>query len=888
MKIKNLFLTICFLAITVSGFAQVQKVTNLDVSKTLLLPRVDPASVASPVNGMIIYDTTSNCIKGYENGAWSTCYNPAAAAAEASNAALAEILEDSNSTGGANNGNGTPVTVAQLNAITGITNVDPANEAAYQAAINAATGLSNPPTATEVQAVLDAVNAAAANDAALAEVLEDSNSTGGANNGNGTPVTAAQLAAITGITGVDPANEAAYQAAINAATGLSNPPTATEIQAILNDVNTAAAASNAALAEVLEDSASTGGANNGNGTPVTATQLAAIDGVTGVDPANEAAYQAAINAETGFSNPPTATEIQAVLDAVNAAETASNANLAEVLEDSASTGGANDANSTPVTATQLAAITGITGVDPANEAAYQAAINAEAGFSNPPTVTEVQAVLDAVNAAATASTAALAEVLEDSASTGGANDANSTPVTATQLAAIDGITGVDPANEAAYQAAINAEAGFSNPPTVAEVQAVLDAVNAAASCPDASTNAVITGAPTGTVCGGSPISLSVYAGADTYAWTATNGATFDDATSATPVLTLPSADVNVTVNVAVTKTGCTTANATPVVIDVDAAPSVAITGKTCLDVEQTDYDPTNDPLADRVADPDNFTNLAYSVGTSTGAATFAWAWLSNPGNNGTINSGASTHTADVSFNKTTAAVGTYVLQITMTGFTCGTIVRTISIDVRDASCYCPTAVVEVTGAGGKIWMDRNLGAKQAATASNDFNAYGCLFQWGRKNDGHADIDWTSATAGTPVNGNVTGQVATDNVGHTDFIRGSSDWRNPKNDALWQGTAGTNNPCPSGYRLPTDAEWNTEAASWSTANMAGALNSNLKLPAAGNRNNSNATLYNQSSYGLYWSSNVDSANARRRSFNSSSTGSDNSSRANGFSVRCIKD
>ena len=42
--------------------------------KALLLPRVaNTAAVASPVNGMMIYDISSECIKGYENNAWTNC-----------------------------------------------------------------------------------------------------------------------------------------------------------------------------------------------------------------------------------------------------------------------------------------------------------------------------------------------------------------------------------------------------------------------------------------------------------------------------------------------------------------------------------------------------------------------------------------------------------------------------------------------------------------------------------------------------------------------------------------------------------------------------------------------------------------------------------------------
>ncbi|MCC5924135.1 MAG: hypothetical protein JJT77_10135 [Crocinitomicaceae bacterium] len=48
-----------------------------------------------------------------------------------------------------------------------------------------------------------------------------------------------------------------------------------------------------------------------------------------------------------------------------------------------------------------------------------------------------------------------------------------------------------------------------------------------------------------------------------------------------------------------------------------------------------------------------------------------------------------------------------------------------------------TIVEEVISPGtGKVWMDRNLGASQAATSSTDAAAYGDLYQWGRRSDGH--------------------------------------------------------------------------------------------------------------------------------------------------------
>ena len=61
-----------------------------------------------------------------------------------------------------------------------------------------------------------------------------------------------------------------------------------------------------------------------------------------------------------------------------------------------------------------------------------------------------------------------------------------------------------------------------------------------------------------------------------------------------------------------------------------------------------------------------------------------------------------------------------------------------------------------------------------------------------------------------------------------------------------------------------------------------------LPVAGNRNNSNGSLNNVGSNGNYWSSTIDGTNSRNLNFNSSNANMNSNNRANGFSVRCIKD
>jgi uncharacterized protein (TIGR02145 family) len=178
---------------------------------------------------------------------------------------------------------------------------------------------------------------------------------------------------------------------------------------------------------------------------------------------------------------------------------------------------------------------------------------------------------------------------------------------------------------------------------------------------------------------------------------------------------------------------------------------------------------------------------------------------------------------------------------------------------------------------GKIWMDRNLGASRVATSSSDANSYGELYQWGRLKDGHQCR--ASSTTAT--------QSSTDIPGNANFITGSTNWRSTTNDNLWQGVSGINNPCPSGYRLPTAAEWAAEAATWSTQNQAGAFASPLKLPLTGERY-STGVLNGVAGYGMHWSSTVSGTDSNVRHFDATSTGNYAYSRASGMGVRCIKD
>ncbi len=187
-----------------------------------------------------------------------------------------------------------------------------------------------------------------------------------------------------------------------------------------------------------------------------------------------------------------------------------------------------------------------------------------------------------------------------------------------------------------------------------------------------------------------------------------------------------------------------------------------------------------------------------------------------------------------------------------------------------------TALNPVTG---ECWLDRNLGASQVAISSTDTNAYGDLFQWGRLDDGHQIR--TSATTAT--------LATSDTPGHANFIISAADpydWRNPSNNNLWQGLDGINNPCPDSFRIPTEAEWTAEMATWSSSDSAGAFASSLKLTLNGNRG-FGGSLYNAGLYGYYWSSNIESGYARLFFFGGVEAYAGTNARASGYAVRCIK-
>ncbi len=256
-------------------------------------------------------------------------------------------------------------------------------------------------------------------------------------------------------------------------------------------------------------------------------------------------------------------------------------------------------------------------------------------------------------------------------------------------------------------------------------------------------------------------------------------------------------------------------------------------------------------------------------------------------------------------------IRTYAVNESGIGYSEAASVRTAVGDVYDETLYY--FEVSFTYKGIEyVWLDRNLGAKRVAESMDDSEAYGWYYQWGRPSDGHQLSASATIAVTTDASGIVNNDPATIVGKFVTTTQSCYDWRpgaehkaggasKPmgEQDKLWstEPGGGPSNPCPEGYRVPTNTEWSAllnQAKGDAATLTAEQVFEAFKLPLAGRRVGS-GSLATQGTTAYYWACTfleTGSASAHRpymaqylnNFFTSTATGMT----GHGYTVRCIKE